>query len=400
VDIYWLMEAAPDEAQAYDCLDETLIEDAAKVRGEQLGTTEGGVWSPPPEGSPEELMFSIAVEARALDVTLWHERGRGAPDDPDKDYRVDGEHPVFLIPRIAFDRPGKPPYTFQTFRRRGLLHHRIFPCEIGGAAVSLVAVPRTQSWRDEIVVGSGLFKDLTLKTEPVGASRFLVTDVTCPDQETQFRDHVERSVAETRCLAVIWPELTLTPAAQEPAVKFYKDLSKVPDAKTPSIVIMGSWHEAVGDKHQNVARVYSGYGVELVRYAKMRKFTYKGREEAIEMGRGLPILMVDDLLVALGICKDFCDRNRNSYRKLDVDLVLVPSFGAPKTMNHHILTATELQVQYGALTFVAQQASEKPPTGQGWIADMIVDPVDIKASDLVKPEGFQTYFRPMGWTNS
>ncbi len=397
-DIFWLMESAPDETQAYEAIDEAALQADAEVRAMALDGAAPAAWDPNPTGSAEELMLSLAVEARALDSALWDFRDKAAPDDPDTAYRVDHEREVYLIPRLRYPGRRRPPRNREPFTRRGLLHHRIFPRELGGATVRLVQAPRTHSWEDEIVVGGALFKDLTLHPKPVGERRFLVDRVICEDQEAQLDDHLEHCVRGDPCTAVVWPELTLAPALQAKVATYLKDLAQDRAAKRPGLALLGSWHEQDDGKFRNVTHIYSGYGTQLASYAKMRRFSYLGREEAIEIGRDLPIVLIDDMLVAFGICKDFCDRHREyPYQKLDIDLVLVPSFGSAATMNHHLVTAAQIRVQYGAFAFVAQQALKLPVGGQGWIAGLLDDPADYTARDVVKPEGFETFSRATRW---
>jgi hypothetical protein len=397
-DIFWLMEAAPDEAQAYEEIDEDDLKAAADLRAEVLDSAAPAAWSPSPTGSPDELMFSVAVEARALDSALWEFRDKGAPDDPDADYRVGHRREVYLVPRLTYPGRRRPPRNGEPFTRRGLLHHRIFPREMGGATVHLVQAPRTHSWEDAIVVGGALFKDLTLHPKLIGDRKFLVDQVICEDQEKQLDAHLEQCVRGEPCTAVVWPELTLAPDLQSRAASYLKDLVADRAARRPGLAVLGSWHEEASGKFRNVTHIYSGYGTRLASYAKMRRFRFKGRDEAIEIGRNLPIVLMDDMLVAFGICKDFCDRHRHyPYQQLDIDLVLVPSFGSAKTMNHHLVTAAQIRVQYGAFAFVAQQALKLPVGGQGWIAGLLDEPEDYSARDLVRREGFETFFATTRW---
>jgi len=393
-DIYWLMEAAPDEAAAFEAIPEPSLQALAEERAWALEEHAPPPWTPPPLGAPAELMLSIAVEARALDDALWTFRDKGAPDDPDLAFRVPHAREIYLVPRKRY--PGRSgPKTRQPFTRRGLLHHRVFPREIGGAIVKLVEAPRTHHWGDGIRMGGALFENLALHPSPVGENGFLIDSVRCDDLDLQFQQHLDACVRGEPCVAALWPELTIPPRLRDTGAAFLRGLARDASAKRPGVAVFGTWHEHDGTAARNVARIFSGYGDELASYAKMRKFAYEGREEAIEIGRDLPIVIVDDLLLGFGICKDFCDRNRDfPYQDLDLDLVLVPSFGSATTMNHHLITAAQIRVQYGAYAFIAQQAAKKPPKGQGWVAGLLDKPEDYKATDIVKSSGFETYADP------
>lgn len=71
-------------------------------------------------------------------------------------------------------------------------------------------------------------------------------------------------------------------------------------------------------------------------------------------------------MVAIGICRDFCERidpNPNPFAALDADLFLIPSMGNKTTMRGHLETAREIALKYRASAFVAQQSESKRPAG-------------------------------------
>jgi len=134
------------------------------------------------------------------------------------------------------------------------------------------------------------------------------------------------------------------------------------------LVIAGSWHDQENGIYFNIATAYDGFGTELARHRKIfRYFDNKsGKAEGVGLGKSLTLLVFDDLMVALGICRDFCERidpNPNPFAGLDADLFLIPSMGNKTTMKGHMETAREIALKYRASAFVAQQSESNHPVG-------------------------------------
>ena len=243
-------------------------------------------------------------------------------------------------------------------------------------------------------MGAALFPGLRLEFRHVEGG-FVVTEATCEGATETVARQLESAFAEG-CLAVVWPELTVTPALlaliRETLVG--RILSADPRMAL-HLVVAGSWHVEEGDKVWNVATVLDGYGDEKLGYRKV--LAYQDRKlgrEAIETALEVPVLVTDDHLVGFGICKDFCDLGVPlAYRELDVDLVLVPSMGNPVTMDGHRSTAKGMRTTFGTRVFVVQQADPDLPAAEqpGWVLPFPDDPTGGPVTELLQSGDWQSY---------
>jgi predicted amidohydrolase len=152
------------------------------------------------------------------------------------------------------------------------------------------------------------------------------------------------------------------------------------------LIVGGTWHEENDGKVANVATIFDGYGAIKLTYKKMLPFIDEEmKAESIELGKKLPVLVTDDQLVTVAICKDFCDLSLSlPYLELDVDLVLVPSMGNEATMKGHQNTAKRMRVLYGARTFIVQQVYPKEQTYEalGLVLPVPNDPAAAQPEEL------------------
>jgi hypothetical protein len=286
-----------------------------------------------------------------------------------------GTHPedAYLVPmsRLVWRAARQPDEDFRSFDQRGLTKVRLIPSIVDGSAVSLIR-------SDHLDAPSG-------SSKLFGAALFADPKLICSETETTFvvdsveladRDAVITKACESAhgigSLTSVFPELMIDPSSRT----FIGDLLvKKPWMKkgdipvSPKFVVAGSWHEIEAGKRYNVATVFDGHGDVLLRHKK--RYPYKdpdGRAEDIHFGQEFEILVLDDALVAFGICLDFCNRCFDTvYGKLDVDFVIVPSCGDAKTMDGHIRTAKDLHDSRKTRAFVVQQAYPPVQNGSGFV---------------------------------
>lgn len=331
-------------------------------------------------GSDTRLgMLRLAAHLRALDLAL-SDADLGSISGIAEDYLVSfGDEDGYLIavsrqlwrdstPPVddttATDPKPEhtpPPDDFRPFSQRGLVRHRLIPTEVDGARVRL----RRLQWpgvRDRLKhFGAVLFPSLDFDCDEDDTS-FLVRGVSCAGQEAIIADALRESHLG-RCFGTIFPELTISPDDCRAIVgqlraKPWLETSPEADARTPALVVAGSWHVERDGSHYNLATLLDGDGNPLGEYIKRLPFTDPdGRIERIESGEELVVLVFETCLIAFGICLDFCDRRyQNCYDALDVDFVLVPSCGNDSTMKGHIRNAELLWLRRTSLSVVVQQA--------------------------------------------
>ena len=264
--------------------------------------------------------------------------------------------------------------------RRATRYHALVPVAIGSLQVDLRlhdqvaraerdAQPRL--WR----YGAALFPDLKLVVREIGEDQFLLEDAKVADDRGIIAAQVGQALTG-RCDALVWPELTM-PEARVDAVRATLRLDPLGDPRRVPIVVAGSWHVAEGDEHLNRSETLTGRGKPLATYDKRRVFEFGGRYEAIRAGTGLTVIVMEDRLVAIAVCLDFCDDcGLEVYRHLGADLVVVPSMGDGRTVDAHERHAKTLQSQQGSVTLVVQQhpvLESRPdpdaPTGYSFARD-------------------------------
>lgn len=285
-------------------------------------------------------------------------------------------YPCSVVPIDRSHRveDGKP------FERRGLPSHAVIPTSIGDIEVRLhlhsAVDARTRSQgvpMRQLKAGAALFPKLTVDLEFTG-SGFLVAGLQGPDAARTMRGHVASAKGDG-CELLLWPELCVTPDDVERLVQHLEDTA-VTDPGRPSLLVPGSWH--VVDKqglYRNRLVAIDGFGETVVdRYDKRNVFRLGDRPEAIEPGRAVSILVMEDRLVAFGICLDFCeDGPPPLYEHLDVDLIVVPSMGFRSTMASHLRHMPQQHTVHAAqvLVVTGSTAPGEEPLGYAVLSPVI-----------------------------
>ena len=325
----------------------------------------------PQDLSPGDLLLAAAVQARAADDLLSELAGSQAPEtpnDPGQEWRVDSASSArFVIPRTVERRRSVGDEGRIRLRTVDLVRkHTILPVRTAGYDVRLV-------WRDLTVTQSAgfaatLYDHLELRCPPEGEG-FCVEGVDCVDHQDQLLEGLQRSAVAG---AAVWiaPELTLDGSALQALIQRLGrrlDWDSSPRA-WPALSVPGSMHivDPSGER-RNRALVLDAQGFEILRFDKLLAFEDPDLgTEAIGYGDAIHVLATPTAVIGFGICRDFCERALPSpFAGLDLDYVLVPSFGGEVSMQGHIATASELQMRERTRAFVVQQAYPLPRKSPG-----------------------------------
>ena len=268
-----------------------------------------------------------------------------------EDWEMEG-YPCYIVPIRRGYRKGNG----KDRARRAMLYHAILPRQIGDLAVELAFVPDVEITEElrRWTYGAPIFEGATVDVEHVGADGFRVADAPLADEEGCVAGHV-RSALDGQCDALVWPELTV-PKDRLALIRAELRRDPLRDPRRIAITVAGSRHVEVGGKWFNRAEILFGKGQPLASYDKRRTFEVEGRFERIDPGEKMLVLVTEDRLIGVAICKDFCDDvDNDAYRSLSLDLLLVPSMGRVSTIDAHLRHAKALQSQQGTVSFVVQQ---------------------------------------------
>lgn len=301
----------------------------------------------------ENQMLWLGALVRAIDsdlatVDYWPEPGK--PFDPEL-WTLPG-YPCYIVPvnRAYRLQDGKER------ERRATQYHAVVPTKLGDLTIDLKLyndIDQSLDARDWNY-GAAMFDGMTIDIEPIGDEHFKLTDAPLANGGAMIAQQVGEAL-DARVDALIWPELTVPDARLGEIRKALKG-DPLRSAARIAISLAGSWHRDIDGKLVNRAVLLQGRGVDLAIYDKRRAYKVDERWEAIEPGAVLPVIVMEDRLVGIAICKDFCDDCADPvYRALGLDLVLVPSMGGQSTHDSHERSAKALQSQHGAISFIVQQ---------------------------------------------
>jgi hypothetical protein len=315
--------------------------------------------------SPEMQMRWLGGLIRAIDQDLagidyWPRRGARWRA---RDWQPPG-YPCFVVP-VRRD------YRCEDSKERGRRAtrcHAIVPAGLGALRVDLVLHPEVATRGDarSWAYGAAMFDGMTITVDH-GDDQFRVSGAPVTGADAIIAEQVAGAQGYG-CDALVWLELTV-PEDRLEAIRRILGTEPLADARRVPLVLAGSWHLEVSGRWVNRATVLRSRGRPLLHYDKRRQYPFENRREAIDAGGVLPVIVMEDRLVSLAICRDFCDDcAEDVYDELGIDLVLVPSMGRPTTMAAHDRSAKKLQSQQGAISFVVQQVpvvtGEAPPDGE------------------------------------
>lgn len=337
-----------------------------------------------------EIVEAAAAQVRALDQHLFrHQEKRGKPDDVNTDFLC-VELDTHVIPRLLARPPDDPDaVTTMTYRRRGVVRHRLLPrVTTKGYQVAL-------EWHRDLSlsfrqpnakVTAALFKDLTLVRDEK-FQKFVAIDAPCSDEDAAIETHVAEAY-EPGVVLALWPELTMPKTRRKKLAAALLRKSKVsPLGAGAAVVAAGSWHEVDESGVHNRMHVLSRSGRHRFYHDKSLPLESRtlGEEELVPSD-SVAVLVNDDVLIAFAICRDFCEAQISDlYLELDVDLVVVPSYGDAKTIEAHRHRAVSLSTDPGTRTFVVQQIvpDEVASSGMGYVLPPECAASQVRGSDLI-----------------
>ncbi len=371
VQLYESLLAAPHAVRVqYDSIEEGDLE--ARTRywadllssGQALPTTDMNL-------PLKEIMTELGGLLRACDMVIRKEASHFGPEASINSWRVGS---WYLIPRKRIPHWRAPKYA-HSLQRRGMLHHRLLPTTVSGLDVVPVAFgtisdnpgdPRLQAC-------AAMLSDFKLDlTEPDGKS-FRAIGTNEAEHVTQVIEQL-RASAEENCFNIVWPELTVPPFLRETIRTFADDNIVTEALPLPDIIVTGSWHEDIEGKVYNTCFVFDRFGREVIRHHKIVPYFDRDHgDEDIEPGNKIHVIVTDDFLVSIAICKDFCGYSSPPLPFLDLntDFIIVPSMGDDTTLASHQRVAEIVKVQNGGRAFVVQQSL---PAKEKEIAGYVIPP--------------------------
>jgi hypothetical protein len=264
-------------------------------------------------------------------------------------------YPCFVVP-VTRD------YRLENHKdreRRATRYHAVVPAAIGDLTVKLslhdqVSSSASSGQKTIWSYGAAVFPNMTVTTKAVGDDEFVVTEAIVDSDAHVITSQLGQALA-ARCEVLAWPELTMSLTRQD-ILKAALNADPLGDRRCVPIVVAGSWHVDEGGEIYNRAEAMTGRAKPLATCDKRRKFKFDDRYEAIKPGETLTVIVMEDRLVTVAICLDFCDDGDDEiYRRLGADVVIVPSMGDLKTVRAHERHAKELQSQHGTVSLIVQQ---------------------------------------------
>lgn len=139
---------------------------------------------------------------------------------------------------------------------------------------------------------------------------------------------------------------------------------------------------------RNRAPLLDGAGRRLEWFSKIARYADKklGYED-VTSGEELVVVVTEDCIATVGICKDFSDLQNNPWAELPVDVVLIASMGEDVTMDGHLTRAADLSKGHDRRTLVVQQGLwnyEENPTNYV-LRPLKNIPSDVKDTYLTDP---------------
>jgi hypothetical protein len=356
---------------------EGLIERAAEVA---RGTAQVVVAEDPRATLLDAGRLLRALESNAAELSHFLESDLG--EDLEAAWGTsDGRH--YVIPRLTplARIDGKP------FLRRALLHFRVLPTRIDAFAVRLHRSPLAASaaWADrergapERRYGAALFPGLLAELAYPDADSFTVAGVGGCDAPACIAEHL-REARAAECYAIVWGELTM-PDANVDLVRESLSAGAIEGRGPLRYLVAGSWHCEIEGQVRNAAQILDGFGEPLFTVLKWAKFTVADKLEAIAPGSEVHVLVGEDELMVVAICRDFLQATTDlPYLRLNVDVAIVPSMIASiderATLAGHAATANTMRVRYGTRTLVVAQPRGPGAAGVGQVLAFPAKPLE------------------------
>ncbi len=325
-------------------------------------------------GRPAARLLDLEV----CDQAAWHLAGncRAAPVDrvglrPGGDDDADARYVV----RLA--GPRRPRTAAQAgVLYSHLLYHAVVPLEVragDGRTYPVRIAPMAHGARldrlrlaDGVTVATVGFHDHGRIAWQHGARGSRALDVdTCAARGVELASALALA-AQAGVDVLVAPELTVPPGTRD------QELARLRWAKEPrlGLIVPGTFHEQEADGHFNRALVVDGQGNSVLGDVVLahRKLAVFGQlapgageiVEDIDGGTGITAVATPIGLVAVAICKDFCDVHVGDiWRQLQPEWLLVPAYGPG--VEAHLRAAQHIALTTGTVTVLAHEALDSAP---------------------------------------
>ncbi|MBD9596936.1 hypothetical protein IB270_29320 [Ensifer sp. ENS05] len=284
----------------------------------------------------------------------------------------------------------------QPYTRRGLLRHVLLKKAIRGRRVVPTPLSMQIPSKCSTRLAAALFDNLeVVPDQNLYPKHYVAVDLNCPNQVKVVEAQLAQARGEKH-FALVWPELTIPPHIQSQIEADLEGAAFKEPGKNPELTVAGSWHlpdEGMPNPVSNISAIYDKYGNCVLQYKKV--VPYHDNEgnlhELINSGNEVPVLVSDEYLVSLAICKDLCDLSSDvAYKELNVDYVLVPSMGDENCMQSHRANSKAMRTQRNARPFVVQQTIPADGSGLGKVLPPIPNPMQ-EGLDLNVVVTFKSY---------
>ena len=290
----------------------------------------------------------LAALVRALDADL---AGLSLGGDGSDHYRVPGyDCHVIPVERPWRLRKGRQP------ERRAMRYHAVIPSRLGEIEITVATRPEIETGWVSQPFGAAMFEGMQFVERFPNDASIVLADAVLANVEGVMAGQIAQGEADG-CAILTWPELSM-PGASREALERRLRADPLRNGRVP-VVVAGSWHVACPEKpgaYANECAVLDGRGRPLATYRKRIPFVSKGRAELIEAGRELLVLASADALIAIAICRDFCDDTPScGYDDLPLDMIVIPSMGGSETLEAQVRHAKTQRSKQGSATFLVQQ---------------------------------------------
>jgi hypothetical protein len=337
-----------------------------------------------------EILLSLGRFLRLLEDVVLASVTEERPADAKVQWSArTGKHRYFLIARLGL-KPVHSRLDGRPFSQRGLRFYRVLPAKLDDdITIHIACLDLAQESRKSF--GAALFgRDIDLEKHR-SKTGYVAKAVIAANLENDVKGALRNSDL-SGCRLLVYPELTIDPERRKLIARLLADRPWEDEADLPEgefeFVVPGSWHIQTEKGHANEMVVLDGTGAEVLRHRKMfAAADEQGLAEEIEPGHELHVLVANGRLFGFGICLDVCQHYFNSpYTEIDVDYLIVPSWGNGTTMDGHIGTARAMYARFRTLSFIVQQGIGLE-NGLGFILPPR-SPQKSTAEECVSAQGF------------
>jgi hypothetical protein len=253
---------------------------------------------------------------------------------------------------------------------RYLRHHQIIPVEVAGFRVDVVEsdlARRELAGLGTIRAWVGGFGDGVAPVNVLSLPDFRAFTLADPAQRrTSILAALDAARGAAATILVL-PELTVPPALRDEVRDWLND-----EEHSFVLVLPGSFHEPEAEGHaRHAAWLVDRRGGTLLRHEKLAPLRIPGVEERIRPGRTLGLVPTAVGLVAIAICRDFCEEAvpyRELWSRVGASLVLVASMGDAATVSALRRQAAALGREHGTICAVAVQPHTAASRNYGFLA--------------------------------